>query len=117
MIDRIIAYSLAHRRLVVALALVLVVAGLVAMRHTPIDAIPDLSENQVLVYTPWAGHNPQEIEDQVTTPISAFLQGVPGATTVRGSSEIGFSLVSVIFNERVGIARARRGSAGLPPRP
>jgi len=99
MIRRLIEFSLRHR-----LAVVVVYAGLAgwgwwAFTHTPIDAIPDLSDNQVIVFTDWAGHSPQEVEDQVTYPLTVNLQGLPGVRVVRSQSGFGFSMVYVVLND------------------
>ena len=69
------------------------------MRTNPIDAIPDLSENQVIVFTDWPGRSPQEVEDQVTYPLTVNLQGLAGVKAVRASSAFGFSMVNVIFED------------------
>src|SRR5262245_2921986 len=65
----------------------------------PVDAIPDLSENQVIVFTDWMGRSPQEIEDQVTYPLSVSLQGLAGVKVVRSSSEFNFSMITIIFKD------------------
>jgi Cu(I)/Ag(I) efflux system membrane protein CusA/SilA len=107
MIERIIEFSIRRRWLVIAAGACLAVVGIVATVHTPVDAIPDLSENQVIVFTQWNGHSPQEIEDQVTYPLSVNLQGVPGVRVVRGSSDVNFSMIHVIFEEGIGVEEAR----------
>jgi Cu(I)/Ag(I) efflux system membrane protein CusA/SilA len=107
MIERLIIWSIRHPAVVIAAAMVLALAGVWAVWHTPVDAIPDLSENQVLVFTEWPGHGPREIEDQVTFPLSLHLQGLAGVRVVRSSSDFGFSLISVIFEEGVAIQAAR----------
>lgn len=83
--------------------------GIYAVINTPIDAIPDLSENQVIIYTEWMGRNPQIIEDQITYPLTSNLQGIPRVKNIRGSSMFGMSFVFVIFEDNVDIywARAR----------
>jgi Cu(I)/Ag(I) efflux system membrane protein CusA/SilA len=96
-IARLIAWSLRNRFLVVSGFLLLVAYGAVALRDTPVDAIPDLSENQVIVFADWPGRSPQEVEDQVTYPLSTGLQGLAGVREVRGLSMFGFSLLTVIF--------------------
>ena len=78
--------------------------GAWAAWETPVDAIPDLSENQVIVFTEWKGHGPREIEDQVTYPLSLGLRGLPGVRVVRSSSDVGFSMISVIFDDGVDLA-------------
>src|SRR5689334_12391786 len=102
MIDRVITFSVRRRWLVVSAALLLAVWGVRAAYRTPVDAIPDLSENQVIVFTEWPGHGPREIEDLVSYPLSLELKGLDGARVVRSSSDVGFSTVSVIFEDRVG---------------
>ncbi len=72
-----------------------------ALYHTPVDAIPDLSENQVIVFADWPGRSPQEVEDQVTYPLSVNLQGLTGVKTVRASSMFGFTFITVIFEENI----------------
>src|SRR5205809_2394977 len=108
MIERIIELSIRNRFLVLMLAAGLTVAGVYATYHTPVDAIPDLSENQVIVFTDWMGHSPREIEDQVTYPLTLQLQGLAGVRVVRSSSDINFSMISVIFEDGVAFADARR---------
>ncbi len=99
MIERIIEFSIRNRALVLLLVGGLVLLGVYAMQRTPIDAIPDLSENQVIVFADWPGRSPQEIEDQVTYPLSVNLQGLAGVRAIRSTSEFGFSMVNVIFDE------------------
>src|SRR5450432_184374 len=99
MINRIIEWSLRNRFLVVCGALLLAGFGVHALFRAPVDAIPDLSENQVIVYADWMGRSPQEVEDQVTYPLSVNLQGLAGVKTVRASSMFGFSLITVIFDD------------------
>src|SRR5215471_6433573 len=109
MINRFIEASLRNRFLVVVLYLGLAIWGYWALQTTPVDAIPDLSDNQVIVFTQWSGRSPQEVEDQITYPLSASLQGLAGVRTVRSSSEFGFSLINVLFQDGIDIyfARAR----------
>ncbi len=101
MIDMLIRWSLENRFVVLSLALVVAGWGVVALQRVPIDAIPDLSENQVIVYADWPGRSPQEVEDQVTYPLSANLQGLAGVRSVRATSMFGFSLVTVVFEDRI----------------
>ncbi|APW62193.1 efflux RND transporter permease subunit [Paludisphaera borealis] len=108
MIDAIIRFSIRRRWLVIASALVMAALGVWAVRETPVDAIPDLSENQILVFTEWKGHSPREIEDQVTYPLVLELNGIRGVRVVRSSSEVGFALVSVIFHDATPLDEARR---------
>lgn len=83
MINRLIEFSLKNRFLVVAFYLGLAGWGVWALLRSPIDAIPDLSDNQVIVFTDWPGRSPQEIEDQVTYPLTVNLQGLPGVRVVH----------------------------------
>jgi Cu(I)/Ag(I) efflux system membrane protein CusA/SilA len=107
MIHRLIELSLRNRGFVVALYLGLAAWGYWALLRTPIDAIPDLSENQVIVFTDWTGRSPQEVEDQVTYPLVTNLQGLPGVRVVRASSAFGFSMINVIFEDKVDLYWAR----------
>lgn len=107
MIDRLIEISLRNRFLVVTLWIGIAAWGLWAMLHAPIDAIPDLSDNQVIVFTDWSGRSPQEVEDQVTYPLTVNLQGLPGVKVVRSSSAFGFSMIFVIFEDNVDLYFAR----------
>ena len=100
MIQHLIGWSLRNRFLVLCASLLLVGWGWKALWSTPVDAIPDLSENQVLVFADWPGRSPQEVEDQVTYPLSANLQGLAGVKDVRATSMFGFSLVTVIFEDK-----------------
>src|SRR3954467_6997595 len=109
MINRLIELSLKNRVLVFALYAALAGWGWWALRSTPIDAIPDLSDNQVIVFTDWTGHSPQEVEDQVTYPLTTNLQGLAGVRAVRSQSAFGFSMIYVVFEDQVDLyfARAR----------
>ena len=109
MIERIIEWSLRNRFLVACGVLMLVALGIRAVSTTPVDAIPDLTENQVLVYADWMGRSPQEVEDQVTYPLTTGLQGLSGVKDVRATSMFGFSLITIIFKDDVDqyFARAR----------
>ena len=109
MINQLIAWSLRNRFLVFCGVALLVGLGVHAIYQTPVDAIPDLSENQVVVFADWPGRSPQEVEDQVTYPLSVNLQGLAGVKTVRANSMFGFSLITVIFQDKVDnyFARAR----------
>jgi Cu(I)/Ag(I) efflux system membrane protein CusA/SilA len=101
MIAQIISWSLRNRFLVLSAFLGVCAWGVVALRNTPVDAIPDLSENQVIVYADWPGRSPQEVEDQITYPLSVNLQGLAGVRTVRANSMFGFTLLTVIFDDGV----------------
>jgi len=97
MIAAIIRWSVANRLLVLLLALILAAWGILSLRHIPLDAIPDLSDVQVIIRTPFPGQAPQVVEDQVTYPLSSAMLSVPGASAVRGYSFFGDSFVYVIF--------------------
>jgi Cu(I)/Ag(I) efflux system membrane protein CusA/SilA len=101
MINNLIAWSLRNRFLVICGAVLLAGFGWRALTRTPVDAIPDLSENQVVVFADWPGRSPQEVEDQVTYPLSVNLQGLAGVKTVRANSMFGFSLVTIIFDDKI----------------
>ena len=107
MIQRMIEFSLKNRGLVLLAYLALAAWGYWALLRTPIDAIPDLSENQVIVFTDWAGRSPQEVEDQITYPLTVNLQGLAGIKTVRSSSAFGFSMINLIFEDNVDLYFAR----------
>jgi Cu/Ag efflux pump CusA len=107
MIERIISFSLRNRFLVLLVAAGLFAWGIYSVRVSKIDAIPDLSENQVIVYTEWMGRSPQIIEDQITYPLVTNLQGLPKVKYVRASSMFGMSFVYVIFHDDVDVYWAR----------
>ncbi len=107
MINWLIEWSLKNRVIVIAIYVALALAGYYALVKTPIDAIPDLSDNQVIVFTDWAGRSPREVEDQVTYPLVTSLQGLPGVRTVRASSAFSFSMVNIIFEDNVDLYWAR----------
>jgi len=107
MIQRIIEWSLRNRFLVFCGALLIITLGVRAVFKTPVDAIPDLTENQVLVYADWMGRSPQEVEDQVTYPLSTGLQGLAGVKEVRANSMFGFSLLTIIFEDKTDTYFAR----------
>ncbi len=107
MIEKIIEYS-ARNRVVILMIFALVVAwGVWAVYKTPVDAIPDLSDNQVIVFTEYPGRSPQVVEDQVTYPLAVNLQGLPRVKAVRASSAFGFSMIYVIFDDKADIYWAR----------
>ena len=122
MIARIIEFSLKNKALVLIAAGALIFAGVRAIRTIPIDAIPDLSDVQVIIYTEYTGQAPQVVEDQVTYPLTSAMLAVPHAKVVRGYSFFGFSMVYVIFEDGTDIywARSRvleyiNSSSRLPP--
>jgi CzcA family heavy metal efflux pump len=107
MVNRLIEFSLRNRFIVLAFALGLLGLGFYNIQRNPIDAIPDLSENEVIVFTEWKGQSPQIMEDQVTYPLVSNLQGVPKVKDIRGTSMFGMSFVYVIFDDDVDIYWAR----------
>ena len=107
MINRLIDVALRNRFVVVAVYLGLAGWGWWALTASPIDAIPDLSDNQVIVFTEWPGHSPQEVEDQVTYPLTTNLQGLAGVRVVRSQSAFGFSMIYVVFEDDVDLYFAR----------
>jgi Cu(I)/Ag(I) efflux system membrane protein CusA/SilA len=108
MIERIIEFSIRRRWVVILAAVALAIWGIRSAYRLPIDAIPDLSENQVIVFTEWSGHGPREIEDQVTYPLAQHLQGLADVRVVRSSSDVGYSMINVIFEDSAGWEAARR---------
>jgi Cu(I)/Ag(I) efflux system membrane protein CusA/SilA len=106
-VNWLIELSLRNRFLVIAFFLLIGGWGYWALLTTPIDAIPDLSDNQVIVFTDWTGRSPQEVEDQITYPLTVSLQGLPGVRVVRSSSAFGFSMINVIFEDNVDLYFAR----------
>jgi Cu(I)/Ag(I) efflux system membrane protein CusA/SilA len=99
MLQRVIDFSLRNKFLVLLATVALVFSGVYAARHIPLDAIPDLSDTQVIIYTPWEGQSPNLVEDQVTYPITTKMLSVAKAKVVRGYSFYGFSFVYVIFED------------------
>ena len=107
MINRIIDFSLDNRFLVLGLSLLLAGAGIHAARTNPVDAIPDISETQIIVFADWPGRSPQEVEDQVTYPMALNLHGLAGVKAVRSSSAFGFSMINLIFEDGTDLYFAR----------
>lgn len=107
MINQLISLSLRHRYIVLLVALGLFAWGFYAVNQNPIDAIPDLSENQVIVFTEWQGRSPQIMEDQVTYPLVSNLQGIPDVKGIRATSMFGMSFVYIVFNDKTDIYWAR----------
>ncbi len=107
MVRKIIELSARNRFIVLLLYVVLIAVGIWATLRTPLDAIPDVSDNQVIVYVDWPGRSPQLVEDQVTYPLASNLQGLPHLKAVRAQSMFGFSLVYVIFTDEIDIYWAR----------
>lgn len=107
MVQKLISFSFRNRFIVLLASIGMFVWGVYSMQNNPIDAIPDLSENQVIVFTEWMGRSPQVIEDQITYPLVSNLQGIPKIKNVRGSSMFGMSFVYVVFEDDVDIYWAR----------
>src|SRR3989304_3194526 len=107
MIERMIESSVRNPFLVAFLALVVAGVGVYSVVNTPVDAIPDLSENQVIVFADWPGRSPQEVEDQITYPLSVNLQGLAGVKAIRATSEFGFSMINIIFEDHIDFYFAR----------
>jgi len=109
MIKKLISWSIRNKWMVIIMYSLMTIYGIYSVYSTPVDAIPDLSENQVIIYTEWMGRNPQIIEDQVTYPLTSNLQGIPRVKNIRGASMFGMSFVFIIFEDDVDIywARAR----------
>lgn len=107
MVQKIIELALRNKFLVIISAMSLFAWGIYSVKQNPIDAIPDLSENQVIVFTEWMGRSPQVIEDQITYPLVSNLEGIPKVKNVRGASMFGMSFVYVIFEDNVDVYWAR----------
>ena len=107
MVNKLITFSIRNRFIVLMIAVGIFAWGLFSITKNPIDAIPDLSENQVIVFTEWMGRSPQVIEDQITYPLVSNLQGIPKIKNVRGTSMFGMSFVYIIFEDDVDIYWAR----------
>ena len=112
MLNRIIQYFLENRLVTVILLLTFIGWGLVTAPFNwdlgalpsdpvPVDAIPDIGENQQIVFTQWQGRSPQDIEDQISYPLTTYLLGIPGVKSIRSSSIFGFSSIYIIFNEDI----------------
>ncbi len=108
MVHNLIDWSLKNRYLVLLISTALFIWGIFSVRENPVDAIPDLSENQVIVFTEWMGRGPQLIEDQVTYPLVTNLQGLPGIKYVRASSMFGMSFIYLIFEDDIDTYWARQ---------
>lgn len=107
MINKFISYCLRTPFIVFVIYICAIFWGLWAINNIPVDAIPDIGEKQVIVYTDWPGRSPQDVEDQVTYPLSVTLRGVPGVKTVRATSAFGFSEVYLIFHDKIDYYWAR----------
>ena len=107
MINTLIIKALDNRFLTLVIFGVITIAGIIAIKQTPVDAIPDLSENQVIILTEWTGQSPRNIEDQITYPLTVSMQGLAGVRDIRATSMLGVSMVTIIFNDDIGIYFAR----------
>ncbi|MCM8779505.1 MAG: efflux RND transporter permease subunit, partial [Candidatus Omnitrophica bacterium] len=107
MINKLISYCLRTPFLVFVIYIVIFFWGVFAITNIPVDAIPDIGEKQVIVYTEWPGRSAKDVEDQITYPLSVSLRGVPGVKTIRASSAFGFSEVYLIFHDRIDYYWAR----------
>ncbi|MBW7887239.1 MAG: efflux RND transporter permease subunit [Bacteroidetes bacterium] len=107
MIEKIIDYSAKNKFVVILIYLVVIGWGIWSVVKTPLDAIPDLSENQVIVFSEWMGRSPQLVEDQITFPLVTALQGVPEVEAIRAQSMFGMSFIYIIFNEHTDLYWAR----------
>ncbi|MGH7451418.1 MAG: efflux RND transporter permease subunit, partial [bacterium] len=107
MIEKIIDYCARNKFIVILFYLIIIGWGIWAVQNTPLDAIPDLSENQVIVFTEWMGRSPQLVEDQITFPLVTALQGVPQVHAIRAQSMFGMSFIYIIFEETTDLYWAR----------
>lgn len=107
MVERLISFSLKNRYVVLVIAGMLFIWGIWSVGKNPIDAIPDVSENQVIVFSEWSGRSPQVIEDQITYPLASNLQGIPKVKNIRGASMFGMSFIYIIFEDDANIYWAR----------
>src|SRR4030042_1663886 len=107
MLARIIEWSIENKFLVLLTTFFLIAAGIYSLYQTPLDAIPDLSDVQVIIYTEYPGQSPQIVEDQVTYPLTTQMLAVPYAKVVRGYSFFGFSFVYIIFEDGTDLYWAR----------
>ena len=108
MINRIIYFSVYNRWVVLLITLLIAAAGLNAFRHLPIDAVPDITNNQVQINTVIEGLAPEEIERTVTFPVESSMRGIAGVTQVRSITRFGLSQVTVVFKDEIDIYRARQ---------
>jgi Cu(I)/Ag(I) efflux system membrane protein CusA/SilA len=107
LVNAIIRWCLNNTFLVIIAILVVISGGWYTLKNTPIDAIPDIGEKQVIVFADWPGRSPQDVDDQVTYPLTIALEGTPGVKVIRSASGFGFSMVFVIFHDRVDYYWAR----------
>src|SRR5262245_63562886 len=127
MVNFIIRWCLGNRFLVVLVFVSVIAVGYYCLSNAPIDAIPDIGEKQVIVLADWPGRSPQDVEDQVTYPLTVSLQGTPGVKSIRSMSGFGFTMIFVIFKddadyywarsrvlERMNVATARLPQGVVP---
>ena len=107
MIRSIVKFCIEERLIVILVALLVVAIGWFSTNSVPLDAIPNVGDNQVIVLADWPGQSPKDVEDQLTYPLSVALQAVPGAISVRGKSMFGFSFVQVTFDDSTDFYWAR----------
>ena len=107
MINRIIEICMQNRMLVLIIFVFLTMAGWWALKNTPVDAIPDIGENQVIVFADWPGRSPRDIEDQVIYPLGIAMLGIPDVKDVRSNSMFSFGYINIIFKENVDFYWAR----------
>jgi Cu(I)/Ag(I) efflux system membrane protein CusA/SilA len=107
MIERIIEFCLKNRFLVIAASLLIIGSGIYAINKTPVDAIPDIGENQIIVFADWPGRSPKDVEDQVIYPLTINLLGIPGVKVIRSNSMFSFGFVNILFEEGIDFYWAR----------
>ena len=107
MIKKLLDFCIRERLVILLGSVVLFAYGWYSTQKVPLDAIPNVGENQVIVFTQWTGRSPKDVEDQITYPLSIALQAVPGSKSVRGKSMFGFSFVQVTFDDAVDFYWAR----------
>ncbi|QCR25325.1 efflux RND transporter permease subunit [Pontibacter sp. SGAir0037] len=107
MIEKIVSWSIRNRFFVWLGIILVVVGGFYSIKETPVDALPDLSENQVIIYTEYMGRNPKIMEDQITYPLVSNLQGIPKINSIRAASMFGMSFIFVVFEDDVDVYWAR----------
>ncbi len=107
MINRLLRFCLENTFIVLAVTMLVIGTGYYSIKNVPVDAVPDISENQSIVFTKWSGRDPQTVEEQVTYPLTTSLEGVPGVKTIRSESGFGFSVIHVVFKDNVEFYWAR----------
>ncbi|HEY8657813.1 MAG TPA: efflux RND transporter permease subunit, partial [Hanamia sp.] len=107
MIEKIVSWSIRNRFFVWMGIILIAVGGFYSIKETPVDALPDLSENQVIIFTEYMGRNPKIMEDQITYPLVSNLQGIPKIKSIRAASMFGMSFIFVVFKDDVDVYWAR----------